>query len=995
MTVTVNSSPVVSISGPDVTCFNPDQGIGNYCPTVTGGAPPYTYSWGVIGSTSFSASSACPPNGLGINWPQYPQPAGGDVILSVTDANGCTGVDTFLVRGCCDVCPEVWEDITLSTFIPSPNQSCISYSNGTFYVNHAAQFGIAGVLTVDKPLVIQNSQVILGAMAKINIVAGGSLIITSSQLHACTDMWDGIYLNNSTTASPNLIVTNSVIEDAENAIVAATNNPNFGPVYVINGSLLNNNRKGIIISNWLNPFLGEMDNSEISCDNVDLSVEPGSSPAFPPAVTFPPTYPNNVPDALLAPHTNKRSLIGVEVANNGATINIGGNSGNNIYQDLDYGIVTRASNVNINYDKFYSLNNSVLQNVTCPAGILANGNNTGANTVNIGTTAACTLTDCFWGIAVRDTLNADIENNIITGVAIIPSNNPVGINLLNNFHSKIIVSKNTVKHNFIGINGYNNLGATVNIGSVTNPAIGNTIKSIPAWEPNYGIKLDEFVMTNPALYTIGYNTIDKVSNGIYCSNLHNAVIDFNGITITGQAPAPPVIDNEGIYMVNSRNNRVINNTVTYGNHLTIADGIRFDQGCSSNLIGCNTLNFSNNGNCLAFWGPQVPGTLVDLNYFGMGNPANSNVTGIHLLLTNTNIGHQGSPSAPTMNQWSIYNLINGAPWATFVDNGSNLPCFPVSARPTQFWVDYIPPPYSTYFPRQGMNGGCAILFNSSLIGDPNNCPFPASASTNKIDTSSATAIVNDSNSFVEFVNTSIWLDKHTFYHYLTEQDSSLTGVPAIKQFRDNARTGNVGKIAQVDKTFSDTLGFSNADLKNASLMNSSISNPDTVEQLYQSVYSIVMNMFGAGNNLPDSAEQIVLKQIAPLCPAKYGTAVYLARALLSQVDTTLYYSECGAQIDKNKRAKSIESQQKETTGSSINVYPNPANTVLNVVSTIRNGQIQNICIYNSLGKQVRCMQLTNSLTVIPVNDLAAGIYFYRITDQSGNLIKADKQMLIH
>jgi hypothetical protein len=77
------------------------------------------------------------------------------------------------------------------------------------------------------------------------------------------------------------------------------------------------------------------------------------------------------------------------------------------------------------------------------------------------------------------------------------------------------------------------------------------------------------------------------------------------------------------------------------------------------------------------------------------------------------------------------------------------------------------------------------------------------------------------------------------------------------------------------------------------------------------------------------------------------------------------------------------------------VYPNPASSTLNVETDLAIGQVQNICLYNSLGQQVRCQELSESLTTLQVSDLSTGIYFYRITDQQGNLVKADKVILIH
>jgi|GEM_PF-4734962 len=84
----------------------------------------------------------------------------------------------------------------------------------------------------------------------------------------------------------------------------------------------------------------------------------------------------------------------------------------------------------------------------------------------------------------------------------------------------------------------------------------------------------------------------------------------------------------------------------------------------------------------------------------------------------------------------------------------------------------------------------------------------------------------------------------------------------------------------------------------------------------------------------------------------------------------------------------------DLTEKKIAIYPNPANTHLTVEIGMEKGERDNICIFNSTGQQVECMELTNDVTSIDINNLSAGIYFYRITDIYGNLLANDKLMII-
>jgi len=81
--------------------------------------------------------------------------------------------------------------------------------------------------------------------------------------------------------------------------------------------------------------------------------------------------------------------------------------------------------------------------------------------------------------------------------------------------------------------------------------------------------------------------------------------------------------------------------------------------------------------------------------------------------------------------------------------------------------------------------------------------------------------------------------------------------------------------------------------------------------------------------------------------------------------------------------------------SSVKAYPNPANTQLTIETGFANGQNGNVCLYNSLGEQITYTELNQHISVLPIADLPAGIYYYRVTDKNGTLVKADKVMVVH
>jgi gliding motility-associated-like protein len=82
MTLTVNQNPVVD-AGPDVTVCNGDPATIGGAPTASGGTAPYTYDW--------------QPGGMTVPNPTVNPATTTTYTITVTDANGCTGMDVVTV----------------------------------------------------------------------------------------------------------------------------------------------------------------------------------------------------------------------------------------------------------------------------------------------------------------------------------------------------------------------------------------------------------------------------------------------------------------------------------------------------------------------------------------------------------------------------------------------------------------------------------------------------------------------------------------------------------------------------------------------------------------------------------------------------------------------------------------------------------------------------------------------------------------------------------
>lgn len=107
VTLTVNSTPVVTATGINLTCFNSCNG--NAIATIAGGNPLYTYAWST-GTIDTIAALTDTIKGLCI----------GSYTVTVTDANGCAGTDSITLTQPTQIVPN----------ITTGNISCLGVCDG-------------------------------------------------------------------------------------------------------------------------------------------------------------------------------------------------------------------------------------------------------------------------------------------------------------------------------------------------------------------------------------------------------------------------------------------------------------------------------------------------------------------------------------------------------------------------------------------------------------------------------------------------------------------------------------------------------------------------------------------------------------------------------------------------------------------------------------------------------------------------------------------------
>ncbi|HXP49672.1 MAG TPA: T9SS type A sorting domain-containing protein, partial [Bacteroidia bacterium] len=117
--------------------------------------------------------------------------------------------------------------------------------------------------------------------------------------------------------------------------------------------------------------------------------------------------------------------------------------------------------------------------------------------------------------------------------------------------------------------------------------------------------------------------------------------------------------------------------------------------------------------------------------------------------------------------------------------------------------------------------------------------------------------------------------------------------------------------------------------------------------------------------------------------------------------TWVIYGPTGCEIDalqsitcSSNNPAPIKTKETYVVANTVNVYPNPAHASVNVHADLSPNEQLNMCIYNSIGETVKCETLTEDNSVVSTDMLSAGLYYYRITNTGGTIIKADKLMIL-
>jgi hypothetical protein len=942
------------ILGTDFACQDDIYTISNFNDNVL-------YTWTITGGTPTTATG----QSVHIQWEN-----GMPGVITVTATYGnCKLKVIKRVKPCC--IPENYDYIANGNPLTNNSSTMLSQIGSGSVINNKI-IGINGIFTIDQFVNFQNCNIALGPDAQIILEPGVTLVINeNSHLYACEEMWMGIYENDATSQ---VIIDNSIIEDAQYALISLNNSK-----FTVTNSTFNKNYFGVCAvahnGNMGNPITG----NRFMCGSF-----------------------NNLGSAYLKPpHQNERSKIGVFLWNApSASIKIGNSTaqGANKFENHSFGINCVNTNLEVENCHFrysYDPNSPIFDIVANPSP---------GNQLPLGST------DIF----VRNSVPAIGSINLRVG-----GHNPG--------------EECTFEESGVGVFVYGKVRTDIVNNTIENSQFGFMVNKVPppisgVYPPQLTpvnilknkINLARFgiwcVEHSGSAILIDGNILKKIKSvGIYCANTSfvsklPSLRILNNPTISGSNMGT------GILVRSFPSPRIENNRVDFLGSFNIYTsgllwrGIVLENALGNSSISFNTISRSNTDqfdlpptgsdyeNLRGIDCENSPGTLIlcnQMNYTGVGlqltgNNAKTRVqknvfdhTVLGVKLNDAIMSNQGNyssvPKTAYFNEWR--NNYTSLDWGSRIQGHilGNLSNWTYSPYTT----DLIPCDYGNDTPCDWSVTSTPLgLFSISHVDVSYfNCtdPLPNLVQYNEL--------------------YDIWIDGDTLFN---GQDSSglrlLFRQNAMKDLEEDSVLWTMtDSVSQKYRDWANSLklGFEGNiyDLENAyqnwdttlvKTLHTNLPDSNLLFGLYKDLHQIYINTWMRDTIEIDSTMYEFLHNLAIGDPNKLGEVVYNARTMLG------YYGFSGdsRMLHYHKNNKSAELNEKAL------IFPNPTSDQLQLkMPETFEGEVY-FTIFDISGRSIKNVKLyieKNNTGTIDLKELSSGIYGYKIAcsnfKQTGKVVK--------
>lgn len=981
--------------------------------TVTGGTPPYTYSW--VNSSAISYGTTEDLTNL---------PADAYTV-TVTDSTNCSFTDTIIVdvdSNCVTLC---------STCTPLATSGILSTSpaiNQTYCINNDV------LITGNINLI--SSEFKMASNVTITVDNTAVLTIRGSHLYACGDMWKGIVVEpgGRIIVQP-FLVRSTLIEDAFIAIDIQSNSTIINNPLIVKDATFNRNEIGIQVTDYSKtsgPVTYPMSIENTVFTSRDIPFTPnslvwtytnvikgasGGSVLESPYINNAVYSPTNANAYLKPPFAaGIKPLAGIKLIGVGSTqtpltpiyremkIGVPGMPKFNVFDNLKTGIDAVSSN-------FMCVNNVFQNNPIDPmqaVAINAVAANLTINRLRVVPAIASMFANRFYDVG-RAINSIDYYENIATNcevrsshVTTAPTASPTIFNGKYGFYAQtnrfktINFSNNTmynIENGITFIGSYGQLPTTpITIGQYSGQVdINNNVirPNLPTETVTTQYVANAIAVANVisglnlnnilgATININNNNLTSVYRGIGVSSWHKKDIKANDNTISLVADAftaPPANSNPLQYGIGYQANRaysnfgntIARNTVT-GFGITTNQKVRaiITSLCAEQQVSCNEV--SNTFKGIEFNGDNAPvsftrNTLQNHRYgFVLDNAGFIDV--------------QGNSTTPSDNQWlgawaapnfktatlattTASTAIGSELWVrnttgVFNPNGSGFTQFPSS-------------PFQDNYFNNGSSSSTLnyITNNPAFTACPTNLS-PCCPNTGKI--ARMEQVAQEQELLVNNIAQTRYINKNKVYRMLRAEPDLLDSSIVLQDFYAARFISNSETMAAVEDD------FMQRDMVSGQIKAANITAENSIEQNYLTFFDSYVKQ---QTNAITTSDSLNLVTIAMGCPFTDGEVVYQARALFNAIYRSNVIFEDNCVSAENQRLAGFnENSSTEPSEVLATIFPNPTKGEFSILFhnskndwNIKVTDIQNRVIFEE-------NTYSNNIHINP--NAVNGIYFVRI-----------------
>ncbi len=941
-----------------------------------------------------------------------------------TNALGCSASSTVqVVLTNCDACSNCYG--TLSNAVTTPTLTSVG------------EVCVTNDLTIYGNVTFLDTEFKISAGKKIIVTNGAVLTILRSHLYACTDMWQGIEIQN----GGRIEVANSLIEDAIVAI-SSVNNNQVTNVITATFAIFNKNYIGIAIEKYnqaipVAPYL--IRGCVFTCRQIPAKYSgaptayytnlSASVRAIAPNANIPyasdrineALYSNNA--VLLPPYANEKPEAGVVLTDVGLTNFTPGSSPSfnicaigfngvsfftNYFDNLNNGIISKNSNLQ-------SLNN-VFQNMAKSNGIYAISDDKNFNCVIANSTgntrnkfidcgkgiltqnifyhnitlcefkssktqaSAVTGNQGIWATTYKNEYFRVINNtfynyqNGVTFSAILGDLRQMGINATSLYTKYILISNNTIAPLIPSTtNTQAYVSNGINVFGVYDPKFG----TYPALLPGRTISIDSNNVT--AYRAINLQGFYEILANI---NKNNIKLEKDHLPGTPQEYGITIVDCSASILSNTYNNFIQG----YGNAFNNPNnhGILYKH-TSGIKVTCNRVRQTYNG--------------LSFNSQNSGVPVYNNTmrqSQIGLLLDNNGtVGAQvagignaiGAPNLPADNIW--FGNWNGV-YKTFTNNST------ANSSPMYVQNSGNFDPNGSVFNGTGQAQVFGNEFYDNIAGTIKYTtgPTPVNCATNIPPTlvilndpkAEFEKIVQNQNSVSGNALKVRRVQKNNVYRHLKNDATLLASSSILQNFYTTELNTNNEAYFAIEKDLAEQ------QIAPAASALAGVANQDDLDANH-SVYDACLLHYSDTTQTFTPTDSAALTNLCAKCPYTEGFVVFRARALYNEIFHVIenFTDECGS---NNSRLAGKTNDENTEQLLKVELYPNPNNGLFTIEMDVETDDLQ-IKVLDVAGKEIfngdlKIANYNNTMRL----DLKNGIYFVEIQSHSTKT-KTIKKLVIN